>query len=231
MFGALFNKTPSSCANSSAAHSAANRSARRSRMRVLERGHEPAQRQLVAGRAEPAEEGPRSGGPRRAPPFWLAGKNIGEVHFDKREGHGRQRVADRQTRVAVGASVDQRAIGTAAERVDGIDERTLAVVLGAVDVDAELRANGRQSPRDVGEGGGAVDRRFSGAEEIQAGAVENRDSHFFFSPDSQLLNCSVSAAGSVEPLAAGPGCSVGASLEASLLLLALPAVSPLANGS
>src|SRR5580704_7356584 len=140
------------------------------------------------------------------------------MDLDERHRHRGERVADRETRVAVRARVHQRTRRRSAHAMDRVDQVAFPVVLGEIDVDRELATDARQSPLDVRQRRRPVDRRFSRAEEIQAGAVENRDSHFFLSPDSQLLNCSVStpALSSVLLLSAPP--SIGAALSAFVSL-------------
>ena len=54
-----------------------------------------------------------------------------------------------------------------------------------------------QLPFDIGERGGAVDRRLATAEEIQVRTVEDQDAFLLSSPSSQRWKAPISATGSL----------------------------------
>src|SRR5687768_13649613 len=106
MLARLVTSSPSRCAVLMASTSAAIRCRRRSATR-LERRHETAESQLVPEGAEATQNRARSGRQRRVATLRLAGVDVREVDLDVRQRDGGERVADRETRVAVGASVDE----------------------------------------------------------------------------------------------------------------------------
>ncbi len=129
--------------------------------------------------------------------FGFSREDVGDVHFDERELHRREGVSEGQTGVRVRSRVDHRSVGVAAKGLDRADELALAVMLSAANVHAELPADSRQPLLDFGERRRTVERRISHSKKVEVGPIEHRDPHFFLSPSSQTLNCSMS---SPEPL-------------------------------
>ena len=92
------------------------------------------------------------------------------------------------------ARVDHDAIHRAAQRVDSVDHLPFAVVLRELKLRADFACHGAERAFDVVERFSTVDSRLTRAEEIQIRAIDDRDSHSFFSRLSQLLNCATSSA-------------------------------------
>src|SRR5215207_9961191 len=114
MLGRLVKSTPSRCAAWIAAATAASRSGRRSATRGSEAMHEATQGELVAERAEAAENGGRARREGGVPALRLACVDVRHVHLDERNLDRREGVAQGQARVTVGAGVHDRARGAAA---------------------------------------------------------------------------------------------------------------------
>src|SRR5512143_3252570 len=66
------------------------------------------------------------------------------------------------------------------------------IALSEMQIDPELTPHLTQSIFDLRESGGSVDVRLAGAEQVQVGAVQNGDLHFFLSPSSHAVNHSMS---------------------------------------
>ena len=80
----------------------------------------------------------------------LPGIHVGHVHLDERQPDTGQRIADRKTRVAVRARIQDHAVGTAAKGVDRVDELSLPVPLGERQRDAKLAGDRPQTALDTG---------------------------------------------------------------------------------
>src|SRR5690242_19379075 len=96
-----------------------------------------------------------------------------------------------------------------------IDELTLTVVLGKLEVHTELAGHGAKPSFDVGERLRTVQSRLSNPKQVEVWSVEDGDPHVFLSPSSHALNCWISSSGL--PLGV-PGWSAGALLVRSLAL-------------
>lgn len=155
--------------------------------------------------AKAAEDRLGGGGQHRMTPLRLARVDVREMDLHERNLGGRKRIADGQRRVRIGASVDQCPLRDAAQPLDGRDQLSLPVVLGAENVDAQLRANCAKPGFDICESRCPVQRGFARAEQVEVRAVEDCDSHFFLRPSSQAVNCSMSASRSSPPSPAGDG--------------------------
>ena len=108
--------------------------------------------------------------------------------------------------VAVRAGVDERAVGPPAQRVNRVDELALAVVLRALELDAELRAPRRQARRSMSASVVVpVECGLARAEQVEVRAVEDGDPHFCLSPSSQAVNCSMSSSAPLGRLAGRRG--------------------------
>ena len=77
--------------------------------------------------------------------------------------------------MGVGAGVQHDADGLAAGGVDGVHQRALVVGLEALDVEPVRVGGVLGELLDVGQRGRAVLLRLAGAEEVQVGAVEDKD--------------------------------------------------------
>lgn len=114
--------------------------------------------------------------------------HITHMQLDKWNPHAQQRIPDRDRRMREGARVDDDAVDLVAGRgVDAVDEGAFVVGLEGLEGGVEGGGVGGAGRLDVGEGGGAVDVWFAGAEEVEVGAVEEEDgfAHFL----SFLLFC------------------------------------------
>src|SRR6185437_11681115 len=169
MLGRLVTRSASRCAARNAVASAARRSDRRSL--TIERGDDAAEGELVSVRAESAHQGERARREHRVPAFRLAGEDIGQVYFDERHLHRGERVANGEARMAVRAGVDQRAVGTAAQRLYHLDQLAFAVPLGELQVDVQLASDDAQPPLDVGQRLAAVQLRLPDTEEVEIGPL------------------------------------------------------------
>src|SRR6185312_61701 len=177
MLGRLVTSKASRCAARNAAASAATRSDRRSLTR--QGGDDASERELVAARAETAHHGERARGEHRMAPLRLAREDVAQVHFDERYLHRGKRVANGEAAVAVRAGVDQSAIGAAAQRLDHIHQLPFSVPLGELQFHVQLARDAAQVLFDVGQRVASVQLRLPNAEEIEIGAVQNGDAHYF----------------------------------------------------
>src|SRR5687768_12368116 len=135
-FARFVTMRPSRWDDDSVSTSAARRDGRRSTTR--ERRDEAAQAELVTVRAETAEHRAGAARQRRLTPLRLPRVDVCQVDLDVRNRYRGQRITQCETRVAVGASIDEHAAGAATHGMDGVDHRPFPVELGEVDLDAEL---------------------------------------------------------------------------------------------
>lgn len=107
--------------------------------------------------------------------------HITHMQLDKWNPHAQQRIPDRDRRMREGARVDDDAVDLVAGRgVDAVDEGAFVVGLEGLEGGVEGGGVGGAGRLDVGEGGGAVDVWFAGAEEVEVGAVEEEDGFAHF---------------------------------------------------
>src|SRR5687767_10532675 len=203
---------PSRCAVDNASMSAASRAARRSTTR--EGCDEAPKAQLVAVGTEATEHRQRAACQGRPAALRLARVDVGEVHLDVADPHADQRIAQREARMAVRPGVDERAVGLAPHAVNRIDHRAFAVMLGEIELDAELRRHGPEVCFDVGERLTAVQMGLANSEKVEIRAVDNGDSHFRLSPSSQAVNCSRSPSGACD---SSPSDASGEGSDAALV--------------
>ena len=124
----------------------------------------------------------------------------------------------REARVRVRAGVDDDAVHAAAQRVDGVDQLALAVVLRELARSTPSSARHRRAASCSTSA--SVSRPYSAgsrvAEQIEVRSVEDGDSHVFFSPLSQALNCAMSSVASGDPGAASADdCSAGSAISSA----------------
>lgn len=101
---------------------------------------------------------------------------ITHMQLDKRNPHAQQRIPDRDRRMRERTWVDDDAVDLVAARgVDAVDESAFVVGLVGLEGGVEGGGVGGAGRFDVGEGCGAVDVWFAGAEEVEVGAVEEED--------------------------------------------------------
>jgi hypothetical protein len=98
--------------------------------------------------------------------------------------------------MTVRTRVHERAIRSAAQRVDRIDDFPFPVVLRKRELDAELLCDLQETRLDVGESFGPIKSRLTRAEEIEVGAIDDGDSHSPVSPSSQARNFATSSSDS-----------------------------------
>src|SRR5450759_2126976 len=158
--------------------------------------HQSAKSELVAVRAEAADDGERRIGQRRAAALGLAGVDVGEMDFHERNLHSRQRVANGQAGVAVRSRVHERAVGAPAQGVNRLDDLPFPIVLRERELHAELLRDLQEARLDVGESFGPVKSRLTRAEQIEVGAIDDGDSHSPVSPSSQARNFATSSSDS-----------------------------------
>src|SRR6186997_3032429 len=140
------------CAVVSDSRSAAMRAGRRSPIgsdRKL--FDESAQCQLVSVRAESADNCKCRIGEGRTTPLRLTRVDVRKMDFDEGDLYARQRIADGETGVAVRACVHERAISATTQRLHGIDDLALAVVLRERQLDPKLSRDAQEVFLDVGE--------------------------------------------------------------------------------
>src|SRR5688500_17679637 len=164
----MLGRLVTSRASRSLAMSSRSAAIRRSRASatLTQRADESAKGKLVPVRSEAAHD--RDGVLRqhRPPALLLAGVDVREVHLHIREVDADEGVADRETRVSVGAGVDDDSIRAVGERVNRADEIALSIVLRAVHFDGELLGDRGQRFLDLAERGVTVDVRLAPAEQI-----------------------------------------------------------------
>src|SRR5689334_8539334 len=170
MFGRLVISSPSRWAAVIASTSAASRVGRRSDTSG-NLARESAERELVAVGAQPDDAAHGRAGEHGAMTLGLARVNVRHVDLDERNRDGRQRIANRQARVRIRAGVDDDAVDAAAQRLNRVDQLSLAVMLSELQLDTDLPCYRPQRTLDVVERLVAVQRRFARPEQIQVRAV------------------------------------------------------------
>jgi hypothetical protein len=97
------------------------------------------------------------------------------VDLDERHPHRQQRIAHAETRVRVGAAVENEPLGATGELLNGVDQRALVVGLGKGNPDVEAGCFVANHPFDVGQRAVPVDSRFTLAKQVEIRTVENGD--------------------------------------------------------
>ena len=106
----------------------------------------------------------------------LAGVDVADMHFDRRNLHRDQRVMQRDRGVRIAAGVDDDAGRLLRVRlVDEIDQLALAVGLPAIGLQAELRRRFHAQLFDIGERRVAVGLRLPRPQHVEVRAVEHID--------------------------------------------------------
>ena len=105
----------------------------------------------------------------------LAAENIRQMHLDHRQLGGVQRVEDRHRGMRQRAGIEDDAVGQLARLLDPIDQLPLVVRLAELDRQIE-----RVAPRDaalfeIGQRVVPVGRRLAHPEQVQIGAVQNKN--------------------------------------------------------
>lgn len=134
------------------------------------------QRQFITVRAQTGHDPDRKVGQIRVMTERFACVDIGKMHFDKRDGHRCQRVADRHAGVGVSRRIDDDEIHViAAGLVDTFDQRTFMVVLKSFDKRTDSIPTAGQCTINVVQRGEPVMRGFAATQQIQVGTVHNQD--------------------------------------------------------
>src|SRR5688572_12249417 len=94
------------------------------------------ERELVSIDAEPAHHADCGAREHRAATLALASEGVGDVHFDERNGHAHQRIAEREAAVGIGPGVHDGGGDPPLHAMDEVDELALAVMLRELEVDA-----------------------------------------------------------------------------------------------
>jgi len=105
----------------------------------------------------------------------LAGMDVAQVDFDGRDADGRDGVAQRVGVVGERAGVDHDAVGPPAGVVDRVHQRALVVGLQDTQRCSALRRDVFQPRVDLRQRDRAIHARFTRAEEVEIGAVEDED--------------------------------------------------------
>ena len=143
---------------------------------VLEVMQREFQRQFVAVRAQAAIHADGDIGEIRMLAEGFAGVHVGKMHFDKRDGDGCQRIAQRHAGMGVSRRIDDDEIHLVARGfVQPVDQGTFVVVLEGFDVCAGGFSAADQRTVDVVERGEAVMLGFAVAEQIEIGAVQHQN--------------------------------------------------------
>ena len=100
--------------------------------------------------------------------------DVGQVHFDHRQFHRGQGVAQRHRGVGPGGGVDDDAGDPAAGLVDPVEQLAFLVGLAEVHGEAARLGEGRAFVGDFAQGPPAVGLWLAGAEQIQVGAVQDQ---------------------------------------------------------
>ena len=109
-------------------------------------------------------------------PETLAGVNVADVHFDRRNLHRDQRIMQRDRGVRIAAGVDDDSgYLFRVSLVNEIDQLALAVGLAALGLHAELRRRFRAELFDIGKLRVAVRLRFPRPQHVEVRAVEHID--------------------------------------------------------
>ena len=134
------------------------------------------QRQFVTVRAQTRDHPDREVGQIRVMTEGFACVDIGEVNFDERNGHRRQRIADRHAGVGVSRRIDHDEIHMIATGlVDPVDQRTLVIVLKGLNKRTDRVPATGQRPVDIVERGVSVMLGFAAPQQVQVGAVHNQN--------------------------------------------------------
>ena len=106
----------------------------------------------------------------------LAGVDVADVHFHRRDFHRDQRIVQRDRGVRIAAGVDDDAGHLLGMRlVDEVDQFAFAVGLAAIGLQAELRRGLRAQFFDIGERRMAIRLRLPDPQQIEVRAVEDID--------------------------------------------------------
>lgn len=139
-----------------------------------------------------AHDGRDAGGADEAPlAEILARGDVGDVHLDRRNADGLERVEQGDAGVCIGGGVEDDAVCTVIIRLlDGVDELALVVRLVERDVYAALLRVGANEGLQVFVGTAAVDPRLADAQHIEVRTVQNENVHFIH---SFSMRCAVSS--------------------------------------
>lgn len=134
------------------------------------------QRQFITVRAQSGHHSDCEVGQIRVMAERFACVNIGKMHFDKRNGNRRQRIADRHAGVGVSRRIDDDEINViTAGLVDTLNQGTFVIVLKGFDERTGSISATSQRAIDIVERGESVMLGFAAAQQIQVGAVHNQD--------------------------------------------------------
>lgn len=134
------------------------------------------QRQFVAGRAEAADDALREVAEVGMLAEGFAAVDVREVDFGKGDGDGGECVAQGNAGMGEGSGVDDDVIDFVfACGVDEVDEDAFVVVLDEFEVVAEAGRHFAEAVFDAVEGVMPVVRRFAAAEQVEVGAVDDKN--------------------------------------------------------
>ena len=107
---------------------------------------------------------------------WLTVAHVGDVHLDRRQPDGVDRVADGVGVVSECAGVDDNTIRVASG-VEPIDDVTFMVRLERLDLASGLDSPTAASGIEFLEGRGAIDLRRTRSDEVEIRTVDDDESH------------------------------------------------------
>lgn len=108
-------------------------------------------------------------------PEGLALEDVGKVDLDHRQVGAAQRVVDRDRGMGIGAGIDDDAGRAAARLLDPVDELALVIRLAEVDGEAQQSGPLVAGFLDIAQGFAAIESRLAHAEQVEVGAVEDKD--------------------------------------------------------
>ena len=109
--------------------------------------------------------------------LFFAGENVAEVDLDKGHVDRQKCVTDGKRRVRERSGIDDRTIRRVRQPLDQINQLSFMVVLMPRQIHPKRLAPVTNHLLDLMKRDRAIKLRFAGAEEIEVGAVENRDPH------------------------------------------------------
>jgi len=134
------------------------------------------QRQLIAPGPKAADHADRQIGEKRMMSKRFTSEDIRQVHFDKRNLHRSQRVAQRYARMGKSSRIDQdEACPVFARLLNTPDQLALEIALKGGQGDSSGARNLDQTGVDRIEGVRAVDRGFACTQQIEVGAMQYQD--------------------------------------------------------
>src|SRR5262249_19175250 len=117
----------------------------------------------------------------------LASKDVGQVNLDNRQRGRRKSVEHRDRGMGQRPGIENDSVRRFARLLDPIDELAFVIALPKIDLEIERRGAGQAARLDIGQRVMTVDRRVTYPEQVQIGAVQDKDDRQASPPSDHLL--------------------------------------------